>query len=256
LTARAELAGPLSSFREWSLRAELDLRALRKLGRLRASTPLSQPFAHTAVDRDGTSHALWVGPESATFVSLAALPPFVVRAITSSEDAGFFAHAGFDFHELWKSLQQEDGRRRGASTLTQQLAKNLFLSPERTYARKVREALTALGLESSLSKARLLEIYLNIAEWGPGLYGLEAAAQHYFGKHAAALSAKEAAFLATLLPNPVRYHEMFVRRELTAHWEERVGVLLGRLRDGGHLSDVELYHARATPLRFREVNAL
>ena len=110
----------------------------------------------------------------------------------------------------------EGSRVRGASTLTQQLAKNLFLSRERTFARKVREALFTVALEASLPKARLMEIYLNIIEWGPGIHGLGEASRHYFGVNARNLSVQQAAFLATIIPNPVKYHAMYEQRQAPA----------------------------------------
>jgi membrane peptidoglycan carboxypeptidase len=177
----------------------------------------------------------------------------VWRAVVLSEDAGFFVHHGFDVREVQDALARSGahGRLRGASTLTQQLAKNLFLSPERTLARKVREALATIALEASASKRRLLEIYLTIAEWGPGVYGIGEAAHHWFGKDARDLSPKEAAFLATVIPNPIRY-ELYRRRGgLTERWDERVRDLLLKLRAADALTDEQFFEAWYAPLGFR-----
>ncbi len=127
------------------------------------------------------------------------------RAVLVAEDSAFWDHDGVDVAQLKESIEQslEDGRQlRGGSTITQQLAKNLYLSPSRSPIRKVRELLITRKLEGSLSKRRILEIYLNVIEWGDGLYGAEAAARRYFGISAAGLSAEQAALLAGAIINP------------------------------------------------------
>jgi monofunctional glycosyltransferase len=133
-----------------------------------------------------------------------AIAPDLFRAVIAAEDARFCEHHGFDAIELDKAIRDwQRGRRiRGASTITMQTAKNLFLWPGRNLLRKGAEAYLTPWLELGWSKARILEIYVNVAEWGPGIYGAEAAAQAYFGKSASALSAGEAALLAAVLPNP------------------------------------------------------
>jgi monofunctional biosynthetic peptidoglycan transglycosylase len=120
------------------------------------------------------------------------------RAVLVAEDSAFFDHDGIDLKELRASLELnwEEGRfSRGASTITQQLAKNLYLSPSKNPARKLRELLITRRLEAELSKKRILELYLNVIEWGDGIYGAEAAARRYFGTSAAALSADQSALL-------------------------------------------------------------
>jgi len=144
-----------------------------------------------------------------TWVDYASVSPHAKRAVLVAEDIGFFTHRGFDLHELRDAVVQalEEGEPlRGASTITQQLAKNLWLSPSRNPARKLREALLTWQLERTLSKRRILELYLNVVEFGPGTYGIEAAARRYFGKPAAALDVEEAARLAASLPNPAIWH--------------------------------------------------
>ncbi len=140
------------------------------------------------------------------YVPLYAVAPVVVAAVLSSEDARFCRHHGVDWDALHEVLEEadEDGPARGASTITMQTAKNLFLWPGRSVARKGLEILLALGLDGLWPKRRIVEVYLNIAEWGDGLFGIEAAARHYFGKSARSLDAREAALLATALPNPIR----------------------------------------------------
>ena len=127
------------------------------------------------------------------------------RAVVVTEDAAFFDHEGIDLDEIKASLERnwEEGRfARGASTITQQLAKNLYLSPSRNPVRKLRELFITRRLETALTKRRILEIYLNVIEWGDGVFGCEAAARAYFGKSAAALSREEAALMAAAIINP------------------------------------------------------
>ena len=126
----------------------------------------------------------------------------LVASVIASEDAGFCRHRGVDWGALREQLTAEDGPARGASTLAMQTAKNLFLWPGASYVRKGLEIPLALTLDAAWGKRRMLEVYLNIAEWGPGIFGAEAAARRYFGKSAARLNAREAALLATALPNP------------------------------------------------------
>lgn len=151
-------------------------------------------------------------------ISASAHPPRVLeRMVIIAEDSRFRTHHGIDFVEMRDALAA--GGRRGASTITQQLAKNLYLSPSRSVFRKLKEAVTALRLESALSKDRILELYLNAAEWGPGIWGVNAASQAYFGIPPSRLSNAQAAALAATLPQPrtsnplYRPARMLVRRD-------------------------------------------
>lgn len=140
------------------------------------------------------------------------ISPNLARAVIASEDAGFCAHWGFDFTAIRKALRHNEktGRLRGGSTISNQTAKNAFLWPGDTtltrYARKAIEPYFTLLIETMWGKKRILEVYLNVVEWAPGVYGAEAAAQHHFGKPAADLSRREAALLAAALPNPLKYN--------------------------------------------------
>lgn len=130
------------------------------------------------------------------------------RAVVAAEDAKFVGHEGFDWEAISKAMEKNEKKRKvvsGASTISQQLAKNLFLSGERSWLRKGQEAVITWMLESTLSKRRILELYLNFAEWGEGIFGADAAARYHFGVDAAALSASQAAYLAVILPSPRRY---------------------------------------------------
>jgi monofunctional glycosyltransferase len=134
---------------------------------------------------------------------LEALSPFLVRGVIGAEDQRFCRHRGVDFIALRAVLSDEDGPSRGASTVTMQTVKNVYLWPGRSYVRKALEIPLALVVDLVWGKRRVMEVYLNIAEWGEGIFGAEAAAQHYFGKHARDLGAAEAARLVAILPNPI-----------------------------------------------------
>jgi monofunctional biosynthetic peptidoglycan transglycosylase len=139
------------------------------------------------------------------WVALKHLPPSLSKAILVSEDASFSDHSGFDFSEIGNAVTtalKTASFPRGASTISQQLAKNLYLTESRSPLRKLREAVLTLKLERSLSKARILEIYLNIIELGPQIFGVEAASQKYFGISARDLNESQSAFLAAIIPNP------------------------------------------------------
>jgi monofunctional glycosyltransferase len=141
------------------------------------------------------------------WVPLAHVSRHLIHAVLSAEDQNFFGHEGVDWDAIQRSLEQDVEKRRfarGGSTITQQLAKNLYFGTHKTIARKLRELVVARWLESDLKKARILELYLNVIEWGDGVYGCEAAARRWYGKPAAALSASEAAGLAAMIPNPRR----------------------------------------------------
>jgi monofunctional biosynthetic peptidoglycan transglycosylase len=139
--------------------------------------------------------------------ALAEVPRSLRRAVLVSEDAAFFDHSGFDWYELRAAIQkawQEKEAPRGASTITQQLARNLYLSPRRSLSRKLREALITRRLERHLSKNRIFELYLSVIELGKGVFGVDAATRHYFGVPVSGASASQAAMLAATIPSPLR----------------------------------------------------
>lgn len=171
---------------------------------------------------------------SRRWVAYGSISPHLKRAVLVGEDVNFFSHEGFETAELEKALEEawrEKKVPRGASTVTQQLAKNLWLSPSRNPLRKLEEALLTVQLERNLDKRRILELYLNVVELGPGVYGAEAASRHYFGKPASALSEWEAASLAAGLPNPDDWHPGSGSRA----YQNRVQTLLRRMAKAGFL---------------------
>lgn len=142
-----------------------------------------------------------------TWVPISQISPNVIKAVLIGEDDKFWNHDGFDVEGMEQALERslKKGSVAGGSTISQQLAKNLYLSPSKNPVRKVKEAILTWRIESTLSKRRILEIYLNVAEWGDGIFGIEAAARHYYHKSARNLTGREAARLAAVLPNPIRY---------------------------------------------------
>ena len=198
---------------------------------------LTLPDVDCLVRENPSETALMVargGERTQLWSPLADISPRLVEAVLMGEDAGFYGHNGFDTHEMKEAFKRnwEEGRTvRGASTITQQLAKNLYLSTDRTYARKVREAILTYRLEKALSKSRILEIYLNVIEWGDGVYGVEAAAQDVFGKSARSLDAAEGATLAAMIPNPRELDpceqpkSVRVRHDRILHWMHGAGKL-------------------------------
>jgi monofunctional biosynthetic peptidoglycan transglycosylase len=145
---------------------------------------------------------------STSWTPLSQVSPYVMKAVIIAEDDKFWSHEGFDFDAMQKALEKDIKKKKfkaGGSTISQQLAKNLYLTPAKNPIRKIKEAILTLRIERNLKKRRIIELYLNVAEWGDGLFGIETAARKYYGKHARDLSAREAATLASALPNPRRF---------------------------------------------------
>lgn len=142
------------------------------------------------------------------WVDFSQISPNIIKAVLIGEDDKFWHHDGFDVKGMEQALERslKKGSVAGGSTISQQLSKNLYLSPSKNPVRKIKEAIITWRIESTLSKRRILEIYLNVAEWGDGIFGIEAAARHYYHKSAKNLTGQEAARLAAVLPNPIKYN--------------------------------------------------
>ena len=197
-----------------------------RVWRLREHDPQTTAFMQDGLERLHSSDPMaclqhhWVPYEQ--------ISAHLKRAVIAAEDQRFLDHEGFDVEAIQKAFEKNvrGGRiRHGASTISQQLARNLFLSPRRTYLRKAQEAVITMMIEHVLSKRRILEIYLNVIEWGNGIYGAEAAAQHYYGKAAADLEPEEAARLAAMIPGP----RFYTRNPSTPYLDERTEILLGEM---------------------------
>jgi len=164
------------------------------------------------------------------WVPLSHISRQLIRAVVTAEDARFFGHEGVDWEAMRESAERDLQRgrfARGGSTITQQLAKNLYFTTDKSLIRKARELIVARWLEADLSKARILELYLNLIEWGDGIYGCEAAAQRYYGTHAADLDESQAAGLAAMIPNPRRLNPL-VNPRRHARAQRRVLWLMAR----------------------------
>lgn len=198
---------------------------------------LKEMYPHAQISKEDISFAVKKGkPKS--WVTLSQISRYGKWAIILSEDWGFYQHEGIDVNQIKVALNEmmEAQRFRGASTITQQMVKNVYLSEDRTLWRKLHEIILAQKVERVLTKKRILEIYLNVIEFGPGIYGIKAAASHYFKKHPSELNPKESAFLAMMLPSPKRYYVSFKNRKLTRFAEERIEAILVKMRMGKVLS--------------------
>jgi monofunctional glycosyltransferase len=170
------------------------------------------------------------------------ISPLLLRAVLHTEDARFFTHEGVDWEAVKETAERDWKERsmsRGGSTITQQVAKNLYLSPSRSLVRKLRELFIAWRLEAALDKERILELYVNIAEWGPGVFGAEAAARHWYRCSAAELTADQAARLAVALPNPLKRSPKTRSRAL----DRKAARVVRALHRGGLVSEAELVKA-------------
>ncbi len=187
----------------------------------------------------------WVGVDQVSKIA--------VSAIVISEDDAFYQHNGYDFNQLieaYKRDMEEHRFVRGGSTITQQVVKNVYLTGEKTLWRKVKELVLALRLEKQVGKRKILETYLNVAEFGEGLYGIGPASNYYFQKSPAELNAKEGAFLAMLLPSPKRYSISFRKRELSPFARSIIASILEKLHVTHRLTDEEFTTELARPLNF------
>ena len=179
----------------------------------------------TAVGKPFHVQQLWV--------PLDRISPHLAHAVIVSEDGTFYENGGVDWYEVEESIEKnvEEGKAaRGASTISQQLAKNLFLSTSKDPLRKLKELVITLRMERVLSKDRILEIYLNVIEWGNGVFGAEAAAQKYFGKSASAVTREEAARLAAIIPSPLRHQP----NQPSQYVDRRASLILDRMTARGY----------------------
>jgi monofunctional biosynthetic peptidoglycan transglycosylase len=193
-------------------------------------TPASTSFMESRLeqlrekDRNATLKYIWV--------DYPRLSGHLKRAIIAAEDMKFVDHEGFDWEGIQRAIEKNQKKGKsvaGGSTITQQLAKNLFLSGDRSYLRKGQEAVITLMLEALLDKRRILELYLNVAEWGVGVFGAEAAARHYYGGSAATLGADQSARLAAMLPRP-QFYDRNRGSAYLAGYAERIQSRMGDAR--------------------------
>jgi monofunctional biosynthetic peptidoglycan transglycosylase len=212
----------------WVRTAAVDVNALARHDP--ASTAIMRQRAREAADAGRPWHPSrhWVPYES--------ISPHLRRAVLIAEDDAFFSHDGLDWNEIQASARKDlaTGRiARGGSTITQQLAKNLWLSTSRSPIRKLEEVFLAVRLEHALGKKRIFELYLNVIEWGDGVFGADAAARRWFHTSASGLNARESVRLAAVIINPRRYSPVEPPRRI----ERRIRIIAGRMRRRGELSE-------------------
>ncbi len=242
---RGRLADPASL----SVSQKIDFRPPRQMPP--AVARLRGDFIFRSEDGSGLHRPIDVSLASPDFIALRDVPPLFVRALLLAEDAGFYGHRGIDLHELPTALLtnwSRGGAARGASTITQQLAKNLFLSRDKQLGRKLQELAITFLLESALGKDRILEIYLNIIEWGPDLRGLRPAARHYFGREPRELTPAEMAFLIEIIPGPIKYQSSFAHGTPGPGLRALIDELLGKLRSVHAIGEEEYRRALDEPI--------
>jgi membrane peptidoglycan carboxypeptidase len=218
-------------------------------------TRLTETFEHyVEVERDQWL-AFMVGPENPDFVPVTDVSPYLIKSLMTTEDSAFYKHRGFIVKEFRTALIKnlEAGYfKYGASSITMQLVKNALLYREKTAARKFQELFLTWYIETLLEKDRILEIYLNIIEYGPGLYGIGPAAKHYFGKHPRDLTPVEAAFFSSILPNPKERYAQYCQGTLRNWTEDKIQRILGLMRKRDRLTEEEYVMATITPLVFEK----
>jgi hypothetical protein len=211
-------------------------------------------FAHEVSPPGGGRRILDVSPRSPDFIAFPDVPPLFVRTLLLGEDSGFFGHSGLDLSEVPAAILtnwNRGGAARGASTISQQLAKNLFLSRDKRMGRKLQELSLALLLEARLGKERILELYLNVIEWGPDLYGLRPAARRYFDEEPRELTPAQMALLVALIPGPVKYQRSLASGHPSPGFRPLVDGLLAKLRSVDALSEEAYQTALADELPVR-----
>lgn len=196
-------------------------------------------------DWQGNFHPFVVGPDNSRWTPAAQIPTVMKWSVIVAEDANFYRHEGIDLKALKEAVKYDLEKKRfarGASTITQQTAKNLFLSREKTITRKIEEFYLAKRIEQELTKERILELYLNIVELGPMVYGVGHGARYYFNKPVSVLTARQCAFLAAMLPGPQKVYNPYRRLDRVL---KRSDMILRQLRNQGILTESEYRHALA-----------
>lgn len=207
------------------------------------------PVTVTRWDRLKGEIRVDVGPSEPHWISIRSSSRHVLNAIIVAEDARFFQHGGIDFLELAKSVQTNirKGRyARGASTITQQVIKMSFLTRDKTLTRKAREALGAMLAEEALTKNEILEWYINLAEFGDGVYGIKDAAEHYFATKPELLTIQQAIHLALVLPSPNGWSKGLRQRDLTEFGHQRFATIATRMRINGYITDLQWQNVMVT----------
>ena len=218
---------------KFDIKDKCDWRLVPVLADLRR---FSKPFVHSVTEPDGTVFEMETGPGTESWTPLEAMSPYLVHAVLVHEDPQFFNHKGFSPINIRNALVRDLRERRyavGASTISMQLVKNVFLHREKTLARKIQEVLLTWWTERVMDKRDMIELYLNVIEYGPGIYGIRNAAKHYWNREPSELSPAEGVFIATILPNPKRYHTYYQKNAIPSGTLSNMRKFLSRLGDRG-----------------------
>ncbi len=210
-------------------------------------------FTYRTYHPDGTPSETTTGPGSSSWTDLDNISPFMMAAVLTTEDGAFYKHHGFNHSAIRNSAAANLKARRfvrGASTITMQLAKNLFLSREKTLGRKIEEVILTDYLEQAFRKDDMMELYLNVIEFGPDVYGVTRAAEHYFGRKPEELNLPECFFLASLMPSPVRYGKQRDKGQVSEGWMRHLQALMEIAAKNGKVSKAELAEGLAQPIVF------
>jgi membrane peptidoglycan carboxypeptidase len=202
-----------------------------------------EPFSQRIYLPDGTTSDITTGPDTPNWTPLDQISPYMQIAVLTTEDGAFPRHHGFNHAAIRASIIANlEARRfvRGASTITMQLAKNLFLSRDKTLARKIQEVVLTDYLEQAFSKDEIMELYFNVIEFGPSVYGITQAAEYYFGRAPSELNVAECYFLASLLPSPLRYGAMRDGEQVSDSWMKLLKGLMQVAHKRGLVSDADL----------------
>lgn len=214
---------------------------------------LRSEYPHLVEDKNAVSFII-KKERPKSWTNLKNISSYVRSAIVLSEDWRFFQHDGIDINQIKIALNEmiHENRFRGASTITQQTIKNVYLSKSRTFWRKIHEVILSYKIEKVVSKNKILEIYLNVIEFGPGIYGIKNASAHYFKKSPSDISPREAAFLAMLLPGPKKYYSSFRSKKLTTFAKERINTILEKMRLGKVLGSEEYETQKASRMDWEQ----
>lgn len=215
-------------------------------------------FTYTTYHPDGKQDETTTGPGTPPWANLADISPYMVAAVLTTEDGAFYKHHGFNHNAIRNSVAANLKARRfirGASTITMQLAKNLFLSRDKTLSRKIEEVVLTAYLEQIFKKDDMMELYLNVIEFGPDVYGVSQAAEYYFGRKPEELNVQECFFLASLLPSPVRFGKFRDKGELPDGWKKHVRALMEIAVKNGKITQADLAEVESSPLVFTKPGA-
>jgi hypothetical protein len=217
-----------------------------------------KPFTHRVYLPDGTIAEEETGPGTERWTPIDAISPFMEVAVLTTEDGAFFKHHGFNHGAIRSSfIANLKARRfvRGASTISMQLAKNLFLARDKTVSRKLEELILTDYLEQNFTKAEIMELYLNIIEFGPSTYGIGKAAEHYFGRKPEELNLAESLFLSSILPKPIAYHKLYEKGEISDVWLKTLRSLMEISFKTGKITEPELTEGRTELVVFHKEDA-